>query len=612
MGRAADASRILARPLKGGLIPAALLAVCLSPAFAIAPIIPTGGLKGVVADISGNPRMGAVVLLFNRQDKLLQRAITNEQGGFFFADLLPEAYSVRVTLAAFLPAVKNNIQVQAGRLRLLDVNLSTLFSSIELLPITNGDARSLMSDDWKWVLRTSSATRPVLRILPGMRPQQNVDPLVATHGAVFSETRGLVKVSGGDASDGNLDAGDLGTAFALATSLFGANHLKFSGNLGYAAESGTQSAGFRTSYSRNLGILGNPEISVTMRQLAMPGRGVNAMGSGIGGPIDASLPPLRMISVSFGDKAHLSDSLDIVYGVELDTVSFVQHLHYLSPYARVTWSGLGGNIDLSYTSGNARSGLDADEHGVDPDLSHDLEVLSSIPRVSLLDYHARIQRGNDYEIAYSTRRGSRDYRVSGFHTQVLNTALRVSNAGGWFSGDLLPDLYSDSSVFNAGTFNSLGYTASVTQNLGEHYKVTAIYGAGTTLVAQGATLQSDTSEDLRKLLSPARRGSVTLRASAVIPVTGTRISGSYQWTDYQAINPAEVYSTQPVRPAPGLNVSIRQPIPATLGLPWRMEATADLRNLRAQGYLPITAADGRQLIVVQNPRCFRGGLSFIF
>ena len=40
------------------------------------PLISSGALKGVVADIAGQPRMGAVVLLFNRQDKLIRRGLT--------------------------------------------------------------------------------------------------------------------------------------------------------------------------------------------------------------------------------------------------------------------------------------------------------------------------------------------------------------------------------------------------------------------------------------------------------------------------------------------------------------------------------------------------------
>jgi hypothetical protein len=47
-------------------------------------------------------------------------------------------------------------------------------------------------------------------------------------------------------------------------------------------------------------------------------------------------------------------------------------------------------------------------------------------------------------------------------------------------------------------------------------------------------------------------------------------------------------------------------------LPWRMEATADLRNLLAQGYLPLTTSSGQQLVLVQMPQSFRGGLNFIF
>ena len=47
-------------------------------------------------------------------------------------------------------------------------------------------------------------------------------------------------------------------------------------------------------------------------------------------------------------------------------------------------------------------------------------------------------------------------------------------------------------------------------------------------------------------------------------------------------------------------------------LPWRMEATADLRNMLAQGYLPLGMASGQRVLLVETPRSFRGGLSFIF
>jgi len=64
--------------------------------------------------------------------------------------------------------------------------------------------------------------------------------------------------------------------------------------------------------------------------------------------------------------------------------------------------------------------------------------------------------------------------------------------------------------------------------------------------------------------------------------------------------------------SPGFNVYLRQPLPSLFGFPGRLEFTADLRNLLAQGYLPIgSGADGHMLIV-QVPRSIRGGLNFIF
>jgi len=55
---------------------------------------------------------------------------------------------------------------------------------------------------------------------------------------------------------------------------------------------------------------------------------------------------------------------------------------------------------------------------------------------------------------------------------------------------------------------------------------------------------------------------------------------------------------------------IRQPIPS-FGMPGRIEASAELRNLLAQGYLPLMAGD-QQFLLVNTPRSFRGGLAFVF
>ena len=109
--------------------------------------------------------MGATVFLFNRYDQLVRQALSNDQGRFAFDKLTPDLYSLRVTLSSFMPALRRNIAVAAGSESVLQINLANVLSTVEL--VSAGPSRgALMSDDWKWVLRTSQATRPVLRLLP--------------------------------------------------------------------------------------------------------------------------------------------------------------------------------------------------------------------------------------------------------------------------------------------------------------------------------------------------------------------------------------------------------------------------------------------------------------
>jgi hypothetical protein len=53
-------------------------------------------------------------------------------------------------------------------------------------------------------------------------------------------------------------------------------------------------------------------------------------------------------------------------------------------------------------------------------------------------------------------------------------------------------------------------------------------------------------------------------------------------------------------------------MPSFCGLPGRLEATAEFRNMLAQGYLPITTAEGQNVLLTHSPRAVRGGVSFIF
>jgi hypothetical protein len=574
-----------------------------SAATAASALLPSGAIAGIVSDPAGIPRMGASVFLYNRQDRFLGKSLTDSRGEFLFASLLPDTYSIRVTLAAFVPAMRKDILVQPGMRSVLNVNLSSLFSTIQISypALDNG----LISDEWKWVLRSAPSTRPVMRFV-------DVAATSIPRLSAFSDTRGMLKVSAGEGGmlTGVGSQADLGTAFALATSLYGANTLQVSGNVGYGSQSGVPTAAFRTSYSRNIAGA-SPELSVTMRQMFLPSRLAAALNGN-----ESTLSMMRTMSAGIDDHVKIADNATLQYGVTMDAVTFLEHLNYVSHYARLSYDlGNGAELDIAYTSGNARPDLGGSaSEGEDADLQRDISTLGVFPNVSVRSGQARVQRGQEYELTYSRKVGSRTYYLSAYRETIANAALSlVAPAGLYGAGDILPDVFSGNSIFNAGGLQSNGYTAAVTQNFGEHVSATVMYGSMGALTAENGELVSNSPDELRSMIRAGRRQAATTRVAATIPKAGTHMFASYQWSnDHRSAMAGNLYSTAAIRQTPGLNLYIRQPIPGFSMLPWRMEATADLRNMLAQGYLPINMAGGQSVLLVETARSFRGGLSFIF
>lgn len=578
--------------------------VCLSaavPARAAVSVKLSGAIEGLVTNGEGVPQMGAAVMLFNRQDRLFEKVFTNDKGSFLFAGLIPDTYSLRVTLASFVPAIKNNILVQPGMRSMLNVSMAALFSSIHLVyPV---DHPAFMTDDWKWVLRTAGSTRPVMRMLPDVDSGEE-----KPHHAVFSDTRAMLVLSAGDGSlvSGFGSSADMGTAFALATSLFGSNQLQFAGNVGTGAQSGIPSAAIRTTFSRAVGPA-TPEVSITMRELFLPSR----MGVAIFGP-EGAAPMLRSISANLDDHASILDSLSLQYGMAIDSVSFNDHLSYFSPYARLSYLlDKNDQIEFDYTSGNARPDLGSPS-GSDDSLQRQIGALGLFPMVSLRGGNAEVQRGKDIEIGYSHTMGSRKFSVSAYHESINNLALTIAEPNGFLPvGDVLPDFFSGTAMFNAGGVASMGYTAAVTQNIGDNLKATVMYGSTGALTADRNELVSTDPDELRSMIRETRQQAVTMRVEGASRHTGTHIVASYQVADSRWSVPDPIYAVS-LRPQPGFNIYVRQAIPVLSSLPWRMELTADLRNLLQQGYLPLSTTDGSRLVLMETPRMFRGGLSFIF
>src|SRR5580693_9490079 len=446
---------------------------CLSQAaWAGGPIPLSGSIAGEVKSVAGVVEMGAKVLLYDRHEQLVRQVLTNEQGQFAFAALTPDVYSIRVTLASFVPALRRNISVVAGTENLLQINLSGIFSTVDI--ISTASHGTLMGDDWKWVLRASPSTRPILRFLPE-RPSSSESSSSSTpFGSMFSETEGVLKVSAGDSDGLGTNQQDLGTAFALATSIYGKSRLQLSGNLGYAANSVMPAAGFSTTYSRtsdNGG--GNPEISVSMRQMYL------ADGRGDAGPA------LRTMRVGVFDHLDLGDRMHFEYGFNYESVSFLSHLNYLSPFGRVTYDvGPRSWLRMAFSSGMQPGQLLTRNMESADTLSQDLAALALGPRVSLDSARTEVERRESFEASYRKVSGSRTYSAGFYRESVSNAAFLLSGPSDFLpSSDLLTELGSSSQVFNAGSYQRMGYSGSVTQALGERLDVTVAAGRAGALLA---------------------------------------------------------------------------------------------------------------------------------
>ena len=248
----------------------------------------------------------------------------------------------------------------------------------------------------------------------------------------------------------------------------------------------------------------------------------------------------------------------------------------------------------------------------DVGLNADLSALGTLPSVSVKGQAAQVQRMESAEVGYTKRAGSRTFSVGAYHERVSNGVMTLAGSGDLYGGDVLPDLASQSSVFNIGNFSRWGYIASATQAVGDRLELSASYGRGGALTTEGRQLRTEDVTELRRMLQMHDRNWASIRGTTTLPVTGTRISASYGWEDYGSLMPSHLFLTEKFSPESGFNISVRQPLPSVGGVPGRFEATAELRNMLRQNYLPVIRPDGRTMVLTNAPRALRGGLSFIF
>ncbi len=530
-----------------------------------------GAISGHVRNATGVPQMGAIVEVIGAAAHSLI-VFTDEAGFFSASGLLPGVYSIKVSAPSFLPALRERIGLRPGASVNVNVTLNTLLGAIQVGPLRGGTD----DEDWKWTLR-SVANRPILRVFDGPAEKEN------------HETTGSLSFLAGSAAGGYGSGSDLSTGFSVERSIFSAGHVGVSGNVGYGE--GLPAAVLRTIYSHKRADGSEPSVALTVRRFA---------------PSDPNLhnAALQALALAVGDDFSVGDVLELKFGSELQTIQFLGRVTAFRPYGSADLH-LSPNTVLEYSYATSLPDSRR-EKGFD---SSPADLSESNPRVSVQDYNPKIERAHHQEISLSRRIGKNNLQLAAFSDRVGNTALNgtgdVSAAGGF----LLPDVYSGTFSYAGNNLRTQGLRVVLQRKFSADLTATLDYAYGGVL---DLTQPNVELEDARQSITTQKRHAVAAKLSGSLPRTRTRWITSYRWVNGPGLTPVDMFNASAGQSDPYLNLFTRQPIPTLGFLPSHMEAVIDVRNLLAQGYVPVLGQDGQTVYLVQSARSVRGGVAFTF
>jgi hypothetical protein len=553
----------------------ALFAALTLPALAVDKL---GSISGYVRNGGGIPQMGAMVEVLGSAARDL-RVFTDEHGFYNVANLIPGTYSIKVTAPSFLPALRDKIGLHPGSAMTVNVTLNTLFEAMQIAPL-----RAPADDDeWKWTLR-SMTNRPILRVL-------DEDPRTASAGKGEGNSHDLkasLSFLAGGASEGYDGASDMSTGFSIEQKVFADDAVTLAGSVGYGQGSG--SAILRTSYKHKSPNGAEPSVALTVRRLAPPDGGMHMQG-------------LQAVGLTTQDDMTLGDVLELKFGSELQTIQFMGRFTAFRPFGTADLH-LSPNtvIEYHYASSRPASTMAKDSEG-------EVTDLGDAPRVSMASFAPALERAHHQEISVSRRIGKTNVQVAYFSDLVTNTVLTGVGAVGVGGGELLPDVDSGTFSYQGQNLDTNGARLVVQRKLTSDLTATLDYAYGGVLDLTKSDVEL---HDARESLSTVRRHAISAKLSGRVPGCKTHWTTSYGWMNGRGLTPVDMFNASPGQSDPYLNVFVRQPLPGLPFLPIHMEAMLDLRNLLAQGYVPVMGQDGRTVYLVQSARSVRGGVAFTF
>jgi hypothetical protein len=555
-----------------------LLIVALGLVLPLSAAEKPGSISGYVRSSGGVPQMGALVEILGSAAHTL-KVFTDENGFYSAVALLPGNYNVRVSAPSFLPAERGRVGLRAGASIIVNLTLNTLFQAMQLAPM-RGPADE---DDWKWVLR-STANRPILRVL------EDGSPAVASSSEQDDHAlKGTLSFVAGSPSEGFGSASDVSTGFSVERSIFSSGTVAVRGNVGYG--SGSPAAVLRASYIHKLDNGSEPQVAFTMRRLAAP-------------DINLHSAALQALSLTTADDINLGDILELRFGSELQTIQFMGRVTAFRPFGSADLH-LSPNtvLEYRYATSQPDSRMDKGFDTAPADLSE------SGPHVSIAGFSPALERAHHHELSLSRRVGKNNLQMAVYSDRVIDPAL--TGVGDFLAdnGEVLPDLYSGTFTYRGRELDTRGLRIVLQRKLSSDVTATLDYGYGGVLDLAKDDVRL---QEARESILIRDRHSLAAKVSGSVPGAGTRWVASYRWISGQGLTPVDMFNASAGQADPYLNIFFRQPIPGTSFLPGHMDALIDVRNLLAQGYVPLVGQDKHTVYLVQSARAVRGGVAFTF
>jgi hypothetical protein len=583
--------------LKVLLLVSGLLLPCLQPAEGFAAGF--GSLAGLVSDNKGVPLMGATVLVVGptafateASAQTSERMLTDARGRFTIAHLLPGWYSLKVSSPTRLPVMRNGVRVEAGETAIATFVLTDVFAPIRFqVPTTTV---SSWGDDWKWVLRTSSSTRPILRMRQQPEPKQ-----VASKGdkIPLPRSRRFIGVVPGSTLHDPL-AEDFGMSSVVAYEQPRSVDSDVLATASFApAGFGATSLG--TAIVRNQLQDDPQEFGVVFHQFnLLPGQNVPS-GAGANG-----IGQARGLVATYSETRLLSPSVSVTTGMDISYLSAIDSVFAAQPRVEIEYQASSKTV-LSAQYGSSR------ENG---DTSIDrLSMLNAFPQITQRDGRLAMEQLNHSELAVNHRIGnSARVQVAAYHDALRNAAvwgLGQSAGDQAFAGNYLPNPAGNGIVINGGNYSSNGFRAVFAKTFHSRVEVMGAFSSGNSLSAHSFTVQQVYTQ---RMLTPEQTNALIAKITAQLPVTQTRISSSYEWVPNDRVTLVDPAMQGNLQTQPYLGVQVRQPIPTPNSWPVHIDAVAEFQNLLSQGYVPAGQGNQKPVVLSSGYHYVRGGFSVQF